>query len=149
MSRSRADALTGDLFGAIPAARPLAPASMDYRREVKQLVTQLLKDHDESRYVVAGRMSELADVETSKAILDSYTAESREECNLPFWKVPVLEAVTGSRALAEWHVAVLGGRVLWGADAIDADVGRLQRQIAAMEEQLKGLKQFQRGARRG
>jgi hypothetical protein len=144
MSRKRSDTLTGELFSTIPAPAPQVPGAMDYRRPVAQMVSQLLKEFEGSRYQVAARMSELADVETSKAILDSYTAESREECNLPLWKAPVIEAATGSRLLAEWHAAVLGGRVLWGADITDADVGRTERQISELQERLKLLRRFQR-----
>lgn len=146
MSR-RSDALTGDLFAAIPQPLPEVPASMDFRRVVSQMVSQMLKDADDSRWQVAARMSELADVETSKALLDSYTAESREECNLPFWKAPVIELATNSRRLAEWHVGVLGGRVLWGAEALDADIGRRQRLIEQLQQEVKALKTLPRGRR--
>lgn len=143
MTRRHADAFTGELFSTIPAPMPQTAASMDYRAKVAQLVSQAIKDADSSRWVIAARMSELADVETSKAILDSYTAESRDECNLPFWKTPLLEAATGSRALAEWHAGVLGGRVLWGAEILDADLGNVERQIVELQEQRKRLRAFQ------
>lgn len=149
MSRNRSDALTGELFSTIPTPLPLLPGSMDFRRSIAQLVSQSLKDAPGSRYIVAARMSELADVETSKALLDSYTAESRDECNLPLWKAPLIEAATGSRVLAEWHASVLGGRVLWGVEITDADIGRTERQITELQSQLKDLKQFQKQLPRG
>lgn len=142
MSR-RSDGLTGELFSTIPAPMPQTPASMDFRAKVAQLVSQAIKDTDASRWVIAARMSELADVETSKAVLDSYTAESREKCNLPLWKTPLLEAATGSRALAEWHASVLGGRILWGAEILDADIGSVERRIAELQERRKRLRAFQ------
>lgn len=146
MSR-RHDAATGDLFASIPSPAPALPASMDYRKLVAQMVSQMLRDTTHSRYVVAARMSELADHETSKAVLDSYTAETREACNLPFWKVPVIEVACGSRVLAEWHASVLGGRVLWGNEVIDADIGRRERLIAELKAEVGALKLHQRGRR--
>lgn len=144
--RRRSDALTGDLFGTNPT--PLAlPGSMDFRRAVAALISAGLKKAEGSRYAVSARMSELADVETSKALLDSYTAESRDESNLPLWKAPVYGIAANDRSLAEWHVGVLGGRVLWGREIADAEVGRCQRQIAELQEQIKSLKQMQRGCR--
>lgn len=144
--RSRSDALTGDLFGG--RATPIfLPGSMDYRKTVAALVSQGLAAAEGSRYTVAGRMSELADVETSKALLDSYSSESREECNLPLWKAPVHEIATNTRDLAEWHAGVLGGRVLWGEEIIDADIGRAERELMKIQTQLKALKQLQRGRR--
>lgn len=143
----RPDTSTGDLFSQIPTPAPQTPGSMDYRRRIAALVSDILPA--KRRYEVAARMSELADVETSKALLDSYTAESREASNLPLWKAPIMEIVTGSRVLAEWHASVLGGRILWGAEVTDADIGRTERQIAELQEQLRALRAFQKqqGAR--
>ncbi|HZF99248.1 MAG TPA: hypothetical protein VEY92_13635, partial [Pseudoxanthomonas sp.] len=144
MSRKRSDALTGDLFSSIPKPLAEVPASMDFRAPVAQLVSRMIQESQMTRWVIAARMSELADVETSKAILDSYTAESREECNLPFWKAPLIELATGNRSLAEWHAAVLGGRVLWGADVIDAEIGRRKREMADASAEIRELERLQR-----
>lgn len=147
MSRNRSDALTGELFSTIPTAMPQTAGAMDFRKPIAHLVRQMLKDTRHTPYFVAARMSELADHETSKAVLDSYTAESREASNLPIWKAPLLELACESRVLAEWHAGVLGGRVLWGDEIIDADVGSVERQISDLQEQRKRLKQFQQQRR--
>lgn len=140
----RSDGLTGELFSSIPQPLPQTPASMDFRKPVAQLVSDMLKAASADRWEIAARMSRLADVETSKALLDSYTAHSREECNLPFWKAPLIEIACDRRDLAEWHAAVLGGRVLWGPDVLDAEIGRLERQVTELQDELKAM----RGARR-
>jgi len=145
MSRSRrSDALTGDLFTSIPKPAAEAPGSMDFRAAVSQLVSQMIQDCEQSRWGIAARMSELADVETSKGLLDSYTAPAREECNLPFWKAPLIELATNDRRLAEWHASILGGRVLWGADVIDAEIGRRKREMADAAGEIKQLERLQR-----
>lgn len=142
MSR-RSDGLTGELFASIPKPVPRVPETMDFRRPVAQLVAKLLKETPLDRYEVAAHMSRLAGHETSAAILDSYTAVSREECNIPLWKAPLIEIATERRDLAEWHANVLGGRVLWGEEVIDADIGGLDRQIAELQEKRRSLKQYQ------
>lgn len=151
MSR-RSDGLTGELFGSIPEPAPTIPGSMDYRKPVAELISDMLakaKAKGIDRYEVAARMSRLADPnETSKALLDSYTAISREECNAPLWKAPLLEIACDSRDLAEWHVGVLGGRILWGDAILDADLGSVERQIADLHEQRKRLREFQQQRRR-
>lgn len=151
MSRP-SDHLTGELFASIPEPAPTTPGTMDYRKPVAELISEMLAQAKHSgidRYEVAARMSRLADPhETSKAILDSYTAASREECNLPLWKAPLIEVACESRALAEWHAGVLGGRILWGEAILDADLGSVERQITQLTEQRKRLREFQRGRRR-
>ena len=144
MSRNCSDALTGDLFSSIPKPLAEVPASMDFRTPVSQLVSRIIQDCELSRWAIAARMSELSDVETSKGLLDSYTAPAREECNLPFWKAPLIELATGNRSLAEWHATVLGGRVLWGADVIDAEIGRRKREMADANAEIKELERIQR-----
>lgn len=151
MSR-RSDHLTGELFADIPEPAPTTPGSMDFRGPVAEIVSGMLakaKAKGIDRWDVAARMSRLAEPhETSKALLDSYTAISREECNAPLWKAPLLEIACDERDLAEWHVGVLGGRILWGDAILDADLGNVERRIAELKEQGRKLREFQRGRRR-
>lgn len=145
----RADSLTGDLF-AIP--RPAAPieGSMDYRRIVSNLISQMLADAAASgidRYEVASRASRLSGKDVSKAMLDGYTAESREEFNAPLWLSPVLETVCSSTVLTDWNADVRGGRFLVGAETLDAEIGRLSQQIDSAHAQLKQLRDLRRRAR--
>ena len=147
MSRNRSDALTGELFSQIPAAVPAIPGAMDFRKPVAELVAGMLANAKRDRYDVASRISRLCDHETSKALLDSYTAPSREECNLPLWKVPAVEISCNSYAVTEWLVGVHGGRILWGEEVMDAELGRVQRQLDELKRQEKFLRDAQRRAR--
>ncbi|MGE4334484.1 MAG: hypothetical protein AB7E55_00730 [Pigmentiphaga sp.] len=140
MSRRHSDTLTGELFSAIPAAVPAVPGAMDFRKPVAELVAGLLANAKRDRYDVAARISRLCDHETSKALLDSYTAPSREECNLPLWKVPAVEVACNSRGITEWLVAVHGGRVLWGAQVLQADLGEIESRIQQLQEQRRLVK---------
>jgi hypothetical protein len=146
----RSDGLTGELFSAIPAPAPELPESMDYRAPVAELVAEMLgkaKSKKIDRWDVAARMSRLAGHETSKAIIDSYTAASRDECNLPLWKAPIMELACEERGLAEWHAGVLGGRILWGRDVLDAELGKVQRQIDELRAQERVMRETLRRQR--
>lgn len=144
MSRSRSDALTGELFSQIPTAVPAVPGAMDFRKPVAELVAGMLANAKRDRYDVAARISRLCDHETSKALLDSYTAPSREECNLPLWKVPAMEIACNSRAVTEWLVGVHGGRVLWGEQVLQADLGEVESAIQQLQERRRHLKDVMR-----
>ncbi len=147
MSRNRSDALTGELFSSIPTAVPAVPGAMDFRKPVAELVAGLLANAKRDRYDIAARVSRLCDHETSKAILDSYTAPSREECNLPLWKVPSMEIACNSRGITEWLVGVHGGRVLWGEQVLQADLGEIETRIQHLQEQRRQVKDFIRRTR--
>lgn len=147
MSRNRSDALTGELFSQIPNAVPAVPGAMDFRKPVAELVEGMLANAKRDRYDVAARISRLCDHETSKALLDSYTAPSREECNLPLWKVPAIEIACNSRDVTEWLVAVHGGRVLWGEQVLQADLGQIESRIQHLMEQRRQVKEVLRRAK--
>ena len=96
------------------------------------------------RYEVSARASRLAGMTVSKAMLDGYTSEAREEFNVPLWVAPVLETVCSSTRLAEWHAQVRGGRVCFGASTLDAEIGRLEHEREQAAERIKQLKDQRR-----
>jgi hypothetical protein len=153
MSRPhRRDALTGDMFVNIPRPAPPTPASMDFRTQLSHLVSDMLAaavaaDPLSDRYHVAAMCSRLAGKEVSKAMLDGYTAESRDAFNLPLWLVPALETACNSTALTEWLAAIRGGRLVLGPAALDAEIGRLQGEMEATNDRLKELKDLRRRVR--
>lgn len=143
------DAATGDLF-AIPRPASAEPGAMDYRRAVSALVAEMLAGAAAAgidRYEVASRASRLTGKDVSKAMLDGYTAESREEFNVPLWLSPVLETVCSSTLLTAWAAGVRGGQLLVGADTIDAEIGRIERERDTAAERLRHLKDLRRRVR--
>lgn len=143
---SRRDHATGDLFVVPQPAAPL-PGSMDYRASLSHLLGEMLRNAGKDRQDVAHAASKLTGHTVSKHMLDGYTAESREEFNLPFWLVPVLETACGSHALTNWLVGVRGGRLLIGREALSADLGRIQRQKDDLAAQERALREIMRRCR--
>jgi len=143
------DALTGDLFAIPRAAAPVA-GTMDYRQGVSGLVGDMLSIAAAAgldRYEVASQASRLTGKDVSKAMLDGYTAESREEFNVPFWLTPVLESVCSSTLLTQWLVGVRGGRFLVGAETLDAEIGRVSQEVDSAAARLKQLRDLRRRVR--
>lgn len=152
--RRRYDALTGDLFAQnhIPQPVPELPGSMDYRTQVAVLMSEMLaeahrRDPDLDRAMIAARISRLTGKDVSKAMLDGYTAESRDAFNVPLWLAPAAEVVCKSTLLSSWFAGVRGGRMVLGPAALDAEIGRLQNDLADTQEYLKELRALRRGIR--
>lgn len=150
--RQRSDTSTGDLFTGIPRPAPAIPASMDFRPQLSHLVAEMLSvanatDPGLDRYAIAATCSRLAGKEVSKAMLDGYTAESREAFNLPLWLVPALETACNSTALTDWLASVRGGRLVLGPAALDTEIGRIQGEIEALTDRLKEAKNLRRRVR--
>lgn len=149
MTRRAAGAASGDLF-AIPRPQAAVPGTMDYRGAVSELVGQMLAEAHRAgmdRHDVAARASRLTGKDISKNMLDGYTAPAREEFNLPLWLAPVLEVACAATPLATWHASVHGGRLLVGAETLDAEIGRLMREHEATAERLRDLKELRRRVR--
>lgn len=145
----RRDSATADLF-AMPCPAAAIPASMDYRKPVSHIVAAMFAEAAAAgldRYEIAARASRLAGRDISKAMLDGYTAESREEFNLPLWLSAVLETVCSSTRLTEWLASVRGGRVFIGAATLDAEIGRLASERDQANERMRELKVLRRSTR--
>lgn len=136
---ARRDNRTLDLFEVPRPAAPL-PGAMDYRALVAGLVSEALRMSNADRHEIAARCSRLSGKDVSKYMLDAYTSAAREEFNLPFWLVPALEEACGTHDLTNWLVATRGGRMFVGRDALNADLGKLERQKIEIERLIKQLK---------
>lgn len=135
------DTRTLDLFE-VPAPAPELPGAMDYRRQVAHLVSEMLRASAGDRYEVAAKMSRLTGKDVSKYMLDAYASDAREDHNLPFYLVPALEAVCDSHALTAWLADVRGGRLLVGREALNAELGRLERMRDEASRKIRQLKEL-------
>lgn len=74
--------------------QPPTPGSFNITQQLRELVSEGLKQSSLSRYGVAARMSELLGAEITKSMLDSWTAESKEAHRFPAEFLPAFcEAV--------------------------------------------------------
>lgn len=138
MARCR-DAQTRDLFEVPQPAAPVA-ASMNYRRLVSEMISDMLEQTDGDRYDIAARCSRLTGKEISKYMLDAYSSGAREEYNAPAWLMPVLEVACDTHSFTGWLAGARGGVLLIGRDALSAELGREQRKIDAARKRLAQLK---------
>ncbi|NWA40762.1 hypothetical protein HX889_24220 [Pseudomonas reactans] len=120
------DDRTLDIF-AVPQPTLAVPGMGNYAAQVSELVGELLKASELDRYGIAAQMSRLSGDEVSKNMLDAWASPARTDHNLPFYRAALLEEVCASHLLTNWLVAVRGGRVAYGRDALLAELGRLER----------------------
>lgn len=120
------DDRTLDIFS-VPQPTLAVPGMGNYAAQVSELVGELLKASELDRYGIAAQMSRLSGDEVSKNMLDAWASPARTDHNLPFYRAALLEEVCASHLLTDWLVAVRGGRVAYGRDALLAELGRLER----------------------
>lgn len=132
------DTATGDLF-MVPVAVGNVPGSLACRVEIANHMSEALDGHD--RYDVATQISRLTGRETSKHMLDAYTAESRETHIPPLDIAIAFDMATGGVAMLNLYATKLGARVLIGKESLDAEIGKLER---LKEEATKKIKEIKR-----
>lgn len=137
--KTRHDPLTLDLFE-VPVARNPLPGALDVGLAVRHLISDLLKASALTRFDIAARMSELLGHEITKHQLDSWTAESREGWRFPLEYLPAFEVAVETHQITTWLADLRGCKVLVGKEALDAEIGKLERLKEDAARKIKQLK---------
>ncbi|MBW7901222.1 MAG: hypothetical protein H3C26_07085 [Rhodocyclaceae bacterium] len=138
--RRPADSLTRDLFE-VPAPAVSLPGALDYSLAVRRLLVEAIKTSDLNASQVAARMAELVGAPISEHQLHAWTAPSREGWRFPLEYLPAFEVAVETTALTAWLASVRGGKVLMGKEALDAEIGKLERQKEDAARKIRQLKQ--------
>lgn len=136
---AKRDLATLDLFDVPEAPAPVG-GSLDYTKELNHVLTDAISASGQSRYVIAGRMSELTGQDITKSMLDSWTADSKLEWRFPFEFAAAFEAACGSTCLQELLGRKRGSRILVGKDALLAEWGRVQIAKDEINQREKALR---------
>lgn len=139
--RHNKDDRTLDIF-AVPQPVLSIPGNGNYAAQVSELVSEILKGSELDRYEIATRMSRLSGDDVSKNILDAWSSPARADHNLPLYRAALLEEVCASHVLTNWLVNLRGGRVAYGREALDAELGRLERVAADASRKARELKRL-------
>lgn len=127
-----------DLFDDMPPAPVSTPGGLSCRAEIASVMSDALKNHD--RFDVAAKMSKLLGREISKHMLDAYTAESREDHIPPLDTAIAFDLAVGSSALAELSARKVGAKLVFGKEALDAKLGKLERIRDEAAKEIKRIK---------
>jgi hypothetical protein len=121
--------------GGAPASQPAG--SFDIDRQFRECISSVLKNCPLSRYQVAARMSELLGQEISKAMLDSWTAESKEGHRFPAVFLPAFCESAGQTDPIRMLGRLVGTFVLPGPEALRAEIRRIEEEINKKQSEKK------------
>ena len=111
------------------AVAPAKAGSLHIDVELRELVSAVLKKCQGSRYQVVANMSELAGEEITKAMLDSWTAESKENHRFPLKFVPAFCSATGNHEVLTFLCRKVGLFVLPSEEALRAEIQHIDEDI--------------------
>lgn len=132
--------MTLDELFEIPSPSAAAPASMNFDKEIRHLLSNALKQTSKTRYEVCARMSELIGQEITISMLNAWTAESREAWRFPFAYATAFEIACETFCLTEFLARQRGCKVYAGDEVRQAEIGRLESQMDELATKLKALK---------
>lgn len=135
---ARRDQATADMFAVPVPASPL-PGALDFGLAVRRLLSDAIKASPYNASQITARMTDLIGVTITEHQLHAWTAPSRESWRFPLEYLPAFEAAAETHAITAWLAATRGGRLLIGRDALNAELGRLER---ARDEAAKKIKQL-------
>ncbi|MDP2808677.1 MAG: hypothetical protein Q8O34_00845 [Rhodocyclaceae bacterium] len=139
-----ADTLTADLFE-VPMPAASLPGALDYSLAVRRLLADAIKASDINANQIAARMTELIGHPISEHQLHAWTAPSREGWRFPLEYLPAFEAAAETHAITAWLANTRGGRLLVGREALNAELGRLERLRDEAGRKIKQLKNVMGG----
>jgi len=131
------DVQTRDLFAEAP---PVQPGSLACSVEVAHTMSEALKACPYDRYEVAARMSRYLGRDVTQAMLNAYTAESRETHNVSLERAIAFDHATERFALLQLHARKCGATVLMGNDVLLAELGRIEHAKREMADREKALR---------
>lgn len=141
--RRKPDPSQGDLFHkpVYPVRLPKGLDGVALRSKVSRAMSEALRECPDDRYTVAARMGqELGKPSFSKAMLDAYTAESKDSHNVSFVVLVAFVRATGCGWLWDFLLKDEGYTVLQGDEARLAEIGRVEQQYREAAQRLKELR---------
>jgi len=106
---------------------------------VAATVASMLKDDDRDRRVIAAEMSSLLATDVSALMLDGYASEARDKVNISASRLMALTAVTERFDLYDGLMRRIGASVLVGNEILAAELGHLDRHIAALKARRRSI----------
>jgi len=103
--------------------------SFDIDLQFREAISEALKRCPFSRYQVVARMSELTDTDITKTMLDSWTAESKEQHRFPAIFLPAFCEAVGCSEPLKLLGRLVGVFVLPGPEALRAEIQRIEEDI--------------------
>lgn len=132
-----------DDYFVVPTPAKVRPGSISgFDAELRQALSQSLKENPLSRYEVAAKMSEMLGDDVSKNMLDAYTAESRETHQISVVRLVAMILATRDYDLLAMVAGKVGCRLLVGEEAVAAEVGFIDQEIEELRARRAELKRL-------
>lgn len=131
------DLYTIDMFG-MPPEPVSGPGGLSCREEIAQVMSDAVKG--KNRLDVVEDMSALLGRHVLPSVFNNYMSVSRPDAIPPLDTAIAFDLATGSGALADFFAQKIGAKIVVGKEALDVELGKLERQQYECSQKIKILK---------
>jgi hypothetical protein len=129
----------------VPPAPSTAPGSLDMDAELRGILSEAITASGLTRTIIAARMSDLIGQPVTVAQLNDWTGVSHRQHRFPASYLCAFEVATESTALQALICRKRGSLLLVGKEALDAELGRVRRQLDQLKNKERELVKRARG----
>lgn len=136
------DPLQMDFFSepAFPVRAPVEQIDLDrYRARMKRAMARAIRECQYDRPTIAARMGNYLGVNITKAMLDSWTAESKREHDITLPRFAAFVHATQAPWLWDQAASVQGLTVLDGKEVALAELGLLAQEKKRVDRRMREL----------
>lgn len=136
------DTVVSTYYETIVKPHKYEAGSANVGNQLRNLLSEGLKQCLFSRWEVAAKMSELLDAEITKSQLDSWTAESKEAHRFPAEYLPAFCRVTGYLEPLRMMAELVNCYLMESKEALMADLGKIDHIKRNLVKREKEIRQF-------
>ncbi len=116
--------------------------TMNVRDRLRRALNRAIKECSLSRHQIAGEMSHLLGVEITKAVIDAWTAESKDNYRIPAEYLPAFCRATGSNDPIEILNDTVGMFSMPGPDALRSEIQRWKEKLSEARSEVRKREMF-------
>ncbi|HEX2959105.1 MAG TPA: hypothetical protein VHO70_19875 [Chitinispirillaceae bacterium] len=144
ISRKKIDSVQGSMLKDLFSAANLA-GSLDISTKVRSALNAAIKKSPLSRHLIAGRMSELLDRDITKAMLDAWTADSKDGWKFPAEYIPAFCVAVEDVSILDLLCNECKCLCVKTEDQLRLELGHIAAQEIALRERKKQLQSKMKG----
>lgn len=122
--------------------KDVKPGSFNIGVQIREMISEGIKQSGLSRYETAARMSELVGEEITKSQLDSWTAESKEGHRFPVQYLAAFAKTTGYIEPLRLIADMIGCYIVESEGALLSELGRIDQYKRKLSEREKAIREF-------
>lgn len=120
----------------------VTPGSLDIDSQFRELISEAIRKSQYSRHPIAARMSELTGHEITKSMLDSWSAESKENHRFPAIFIPAFCEAVGNRDILTLLCEKAGTFNMKGPEALRAEIRQIDEAIISKKAEKRKRETF-------